>query len=142
MRISILLSVQLMSAPGNSSLDDDDSANKKWDIVGRHVLHTSSTLQVMNGIMLILLLFTARRNFIMLLIYWQLLQFRCTMELHALASSRPLLDAFAALDRQIMGLIGSYAVVVGLYVKVKTMMRSSIEPRDASAATRPSCAIM
>ena len=77
----------------------------------------------------------------MLILYWQLMQMKCSMELHASVGNRPLLDAFGVADLKIMNLVGRFAPVLGIYVKIKTMMRSSIEPRDA-AATQPSCVIM
>ncbi|CAK4652300.1 hypothetical protein LEN26_016802 [Aphanomyces euteiches] len=115
----------------------------KWAAVYHRTPSVVASVEVAIGLSLIFELLTPARNFMLLLVYWQLLRIRYMI-------SPQLKNAFADLDRAIATLVYHRrcpSIVATGYAKLKDMMAKAVamptpEQAQQQASAMPKCTIM
>lgn len=131
------LSLRLISACEGPFLDGNGR-------VTYAVLKRCSLFEVTAACVLLLELFTKRRNPILTLLYWQYLQMRCLLERATAggAAAGPLHDAFFALDARIVLIIARLPVVLRYYTKFTGLLARQVHLPAKGSRPKPRCSDM
>ena len=96
------------------------------------------------ALLMIVELATPRRNFILLVLYWQYLQMRIMLE-NATRATGPLTAAFTAVDARASAVLGNPAVPAlarGAYGKIKALAKHQVAIPEPGKKPGLKCAIM
>jgi Transmembrane protein 33/Nucleoporin POM33 len=102
-----------------------------------HVVHVGATMEIYVMLLAVVQVFTANRNLIFLIVYYQYLRMRYLVSIY-------MRGAFSALRIQLDGMLVGKPLIGTLYVKIRGFLeRQGAPPQPPSGgSSRPSCVIM